>query len=161
LALVVALSTGGAYAAATVRSQDIVDGQVKSSDLAGAAVTTAKLKQGAVTRAKLKQGAITAKEVANDSLTTAELAGDDYVTKLNFGLDQLSSGQCFLHDLFDPGAEQGQAVIATAAARYPADGMQIFGVGVLDDFITIAICNFSGGPVPDLDDFPVRILTFN
>jgi predicted anti-sigma-YlaC factor YlaD len=43
LALFVALSTGGAYAANTVFSTDIVDGEVKTPDLANAGVTNGKL----------------------------------------------------------------------------------------------------------------------
>jgi len=44
LALVVALGTGGAYAANTVRSKDIVDGQVKTKDLKNNAVSSAKIR---------------------------------------------------------------------------------------------------------------------
>ena len=40
IALTVALSTGGAYAANTVFSTDIVDGEVKSADIGGNQVTT-------------------------------------------------------------------------------------------------------------------------
>ena len=47
LALIVALS-GTAYAANTVRSGDIVNGQVKRADLAKDAVTSGKVKDGAL-----------------------------------------------------------------------------------------------------------------
>jgi hypothetical protein len=48
LALVIALGTGSAYAANTIRSGDIVDGQVKRADLAASAVNSAKLKDNSV-----------------------------------------------------------------------------------------------------------------
>ncbi|HEX8103975.1 MAG TPA: hypothetical protein VF533_15260 [Solirubrobacteraceae bacterium] len=43
IALTVALGTGGAYAANTVFSADIVDGEVKTADLGASAVTAAKV----------------------------------------------------------------------------------------------------------------------
>lgn len=46
-ALVVALGTGGAYAANTISSDDIIDGEVKTADLGNAAVTPAKLSAAA------------------------------------------------------------------------------------------------------------------
>ncbi len=48
LALVIALGTGSAYAANTIRSGDIVDGQVKRADLAASAVNSAKLTDNSV-----------------------------------------------------------------------------------------------------------------
>ena len=50
LALVIALGTGSAYAANTIRSGDIVDGQVKRADLAASAVNSAKLEDNSVSR---------------------------------------------------------------------------------------------------------------
>lgn len=55
LSLVVALSST-AYAANTVRSKDIVNGQVKTKDLAKNAVKTDKIKDGTVTAADLAAG---------------------------------------------------------------------------------------------------------
>ena len=58
LALVVALSAGGAYAANTIRSKDIVDGQVKAADLHKNSVSSAAIKDRAVTAADLAPGAV-------------------------------------------------------------------------------------------------------
>ena len=52
LALFLVIAGGTAYAANTVSSTDIVDGQVKTLDLANAAVVTAKVAEGAVTSSK-------------------------------------------------------------------------------------------------------------
>lgn len=49
LALVIAVAGGTAYAANTVFSADIVDGEVKAADLANNAVRTAKIADGQVT----------------------------------------------------------------------------------------------------------------
>ena len=61
-----------AYAANTVLSTDIKDGEVKTPDLAN----------NAVTAAKIKDGEVKAAEIATDAVGAAELAG---VTKLLFG----------------------------------------------------------------------------
>jgi hypothetical protein len=60
-----------AYAANTVFSTDITDGEVKTVDLAGSAVTAAKIKDGEVKAA----------EIATDAVGARQLAG---VTKLAF-----------------------------------------------------------------------------
>ena len=67
-----------AYAANTVFSTDIVDGQVMTTDLAN----------NAVTAAKVKDGEIKAAEIATDAVGAAELQG---VTKLLFGKCVLNS----------------------------------------------------------------------
>jgi hypothetical protein len=48
IAVFVALATGGAYAANTIRSTDIVDGEVKTPDLAAGAVTSPKVANGSL-----------------------------------------------------------------------------------------------------------------
>jgi hypothetical protein len=73
LALFVALSTGGAYAANTIFSGDIVDGEVKTPDLAAEAVTSGKLKLGSVTTNRLAGGAVTTEKVKNENLTGADV----------------------------------------------------------------------------------------
>jgi hypothetical protein len=60
-----------AFAANTVFSADIVDGEVKTVDLAG----------NAVTAAKIKDGEVKAAEIATDAVGAAELQG---VTKLQY-----------------------------------------------------------------------------
>jgi hypothetical protein len=73
IALAVAVSTGGAYAANTVFSTDIVNGEVKTPDLAVDAVTSAKILDGGVKTADLADGGVTGQKVADDSLGAADL----------------------------------------------------------------------------------------
>jgi hypothetical protein len=61
-----------AYAANTVGSSDIIDGQVKTADLGS----------NAVTAAKIKDGEVKAAEIATDAVGGSELIG---ATKLLFG----------------------------------------------------------------------------
>jgi hypothetical protein len=106
IALFVAVSTGGAYAANTVFSTDIVDGEVKTPDLANGAVNRDKLGGSSVIRSKINNTAVDATKVADNSLTgndvlesslgqvpSADRAGhapvEGYVTRS----DTASSGQ--------------------------------------------------------------------
>jgi hypothetical protein len=88
LALFIAISTGGAYAANTVFSTDIVDGEVKTPDIANLAVTGAHLKAQAVTTQKVKDNNLTATDIAADAVGAGELN-----TVLTFGhLVQIGPG---------------------------------------------------------------------
>ena len=73
LALFLALSTGAAYAADTVFSTDIVDGEVKQQDLANGAVGPGKLQANSVINVKLADGAVTSAKVLDDTLGVVDL----------------------------------------------------------------------------------------
>jgi hypothetical protein len=86
IALFVALGTGGAYAANTIGSDDIIDesiqsvdiknGQVQGPDLAASAVNSNKIANGAVANADIAVGAVDSNSVLDESLTSADLATD-------------------------------------------------------------------------------------
>ena len=68
LGFFIALATGSAYAANTVFSADIVDGEVKAADIGTAAVREAEIGQGAVDTDELKNDAVTTGKVLNGTL---------------------------------------------------------------------------------------------
>lgn len=72
IAMVAALGTGTAYAANTVFSADIVDGEVKNPDLGPDAVTSAKILNANVALSDLAPNSVSGAKVFNNSLT-----GDD------------------------------------------------------------------------------------
>jgi hypothetical protein len=74
LALVIALSTGTAYAANTVFSKDIVNGEVKTQDIHAGAVHTGKIDDGAITSAKVLDGTLAAADLGTDSVGSNEIA---------------------------------------------------------------------------------------
>lgn len=74
LALVVALGAGGAYAANTVKSKDIVDGQVKAADMHKNSVGTSALKDRGVSAADLGAGAVGPISVQDNAIRTEHLA---------------------------------------------------------------------------------------
>jgi hypothetical protein len=73
VALFVALGGTGAYAANTVFSEDIVDGQVKTPDLAAKAVTDSKLGEASVATDRLKDNAVTGRKVLDNTLKGADV----------------------------------------------------------------------------------------
>lgn len=73
LALVIAMSGGAAYAANTIRSTDIVDGEVKTNDLASNAVTTAKVRNESLTAPDIAPSGVGASELATDSVGVDEI----------------------------------------------------------------------------------------
>lgn len=87
LALVIAVAGGTAYAANTIFSTDIVNGEVKSVDLGNRAVTNAKLADGSVdsdtvvdeslgSRDLRNNAAVQSPDVRNESLSGADIAGE-------------------------------------------------------------------------------------
>lgn len=76
LAMFLVVGGGTAYAADTVFSADIVDGQVKTVDIGLGQVSPARLALGAVTNARLANGAVDSAKVADESLTESDLGRD-------------------------------------------------------------------------------------
>ena len=70
----VALATGTAYAANTVFSGDIVDGQVKAPDIAQGAVLSDEIANGQVKAADIGDGEVRAAEIAGAAVTSDEIA---------------------------------------------------------------------------------------
>ena len=89
LCLFLVVAGGTAYAANTVFSTDIVDGEVKTADLASPAVTNNKLAANSVTTGKvvneslgaldLGAGSVGTSEVTDNSLTGADVAESSLV----------------------------------------------------------------------------------
>jgi hypothetical protein len=109
IALVVALGTGGAYAANTVGSDDIIDesiqsvdiknGQVKTGDLGASAVTSPKIANAAVANSNIAPGAIDSNSVLDESLTSSDLATDSVgATEVADG--SIDSGEIVDNSLF-------------------------------------------------------------
>jgi hypothetical protein len=86
LALVIALGTGGAYAANTIGSSDIIDesirsvdlnnGEVKVADIGQGAVATDELANGQVRNPDIGGGEVRSGNVANDNLTGGDIAAN-------------------------------------------------------------------------------------
>ena len=228
LALFVALGTGTAYAANTVFSTDIVDGQVKTPDIADNAVITTKIPVGAigtgrildgtianvdiaagavksnsvldesltsadlatnsvgateisdgsidsgelvdnsvlagdlgqdsVGNSELQDNAVASANVVNESLTTADLAGA--AVNGSISLSGIANGRC-LQVIFNiSGAQPGDvAIVSTGAAIQ--NGIVLSAARVASaGHVEVNACNFSGGAMTSISNFPVRVVTF-
>lgn len=71
LALVIAVGGSGAYAASTIRSHDIRNGEVKAVDVANGAITSAKVRDGSLRRADFRPGELPASPAGSAGPTGA------------------------------------------------------------------------------------------
>jgi len=83
-----------AYAANTVFSTDIVDGQVKTADLGGNSVTAAKIKDGEVKAAEIATDAVGASEIATNAVGAAEIAANAVGASEIAGVGDLVFAEC-------------------------------------------------------------------
>ena len=91
-AVAFALGGGVAYAANTVFSTDIVDGEVKTADLDNNAVRTTKIVNGQVANADLHADAVDSSKVVNGSIGNADL-GVDSVQAIQIADDTIDGGE--------------------------------------------------------------------
>ena len=109
IALTVALGTGGAYAANTIGSADIIDesiqsvdiknGEVKTPDLLASGVTSGKIADGAVANADIATGAVDSNSVLDESLTSSDLATNS-VNATEIADGSIDSGEIVNDSLF-------------------------------------------------------------
>jgi hypothetical protein len=90
LCLFLVVAGGTAYAANTVLSTDIVDGEVKTPDLANVAVTNAKVATNAVSAGKLASSAVTNGKIAGNAVTSGKVA-DGTLTGADIAVDSIGS----------------------------------------------------------------------
>lgn len=92
LALVVALSGGTAYAAATVGTADIRNGAVTAPKLAAGAVTNGKIAAAAVRTGKIAAGAVSTTRLAPNAVRTSRIA-DGAVTSRKLAAGAVGSAK--------------------------------------------------------------------
>src|SRR3954468_17076169 len=178
LALVIALGAGTAYAANTVHSSDIVDGQVKNADIGANAVSTGKINAGAVTvsdihanavngakirdgavgNVDLAAGAVHGNSVLDESLTLSDIAGA--ATNGSVSLSGIPNGRCTQVTFNVGSAAVGDpAIVSTGAAIQ--NGILMYANRVATaGHVEVNACNFSGTTMTAITNFPVRIITF-
>ena len=91
LALTIALGTGTAYAANTVFSTDIVDGEVMTADLANNGVTTGKIGNNQIRSADVRDDTLVDGGLAAADLAASSVAGSEVVDGALTGADIAAS----------------------------------------------------------------------
>jgi hypothetical protein len=150
LALTIALATGTAYAANTVFSTDIVNGEVKTADVAAKAVTASKLRAGSV------RGVA----VLDESISMLDVKGAAMSGAVSFNSGLISNGRCKDFDITTPGTKPGEAVVLSLREPAP-EGVLFQAVRVpTADHTIMKLCNLTGATFPGISDLGVRVVSF-
>jgi hypothetical protein len=160
LALVVALGTGTAYAANTIFTIDIVDGEVKHADLDGSAVQGDRIADGSVGRADLAPDAlvVAGDRVVDGSLALVDLTGVDVRTTLS--VPKTRPGQCATRSLTVVGARLGEVAVVSPQSAL-RKGLLLTPPRVAgNDRVQVDVCNI-GPRKAKAHALPVRVVTFS
>jgi hypothetical protein len=137
-ALLVALGTGTAYAANTISSADIIDGEVNHADLNGSAVA--------------------GDRVVDGSLTLRDHSGADVQTTMK--VSKARPGTCLTSTVGVPGARPGQLVVLSPMGK-PKKGVVLSATRVpANDLVEVGVCNV-GAKTAKRSALRVRIVTFD
>ncbi|HEY7282916.1 MAG TPA: hypothetical protein VID47_15120 [Actinomycetota bacterium] len=141
LALTIALGTGTAYAANTVFSTDIVNGEVKTVDIHSQAVTVGKLHADAVTGAKVVDGSLEAADLGTGSVGSDEIADEtvgaadiatDAVNATEIADNSIDTGEIVDDSLFS--SDLGPASVGTSELASNA----VTGAKVANESLTLS-----------------------
>jgi hypothetical protein len=150
VALFLSLGSSAAYAANTIFSTDIVDGEVKTADLADQGVTTPKIAFNSIGTGR----------VIDNTITSADLKGADAKGSISVGAGAVANGRCKDFALSIGGAKAGETALFSLRAAAPA-GMLFVATRVpSDNHVTLTGCNFSGGNTPAISNLAIRVMTF-
>jgi hypothetical protein len=123
LALTIALGTGSAYAANTVFSTDIVDGEVKTFDIGDGEVKYTDIGGNQVTTTKIKAGNVGMTDLADNSVDSAKLQTDS-VNASEIADNSIDAGEIIDNSLF--AADLGSASVGTSELESNAvDGSKV------------------------------------
>ena len=177
-ALVVALGAGTAYAANTVFSSDIVDGDVQHADLNATAVEGDRIVDGSIGHADLGPLAIAGDQivdgtvghadlgaqavagdrVADGSLTLLDLSGVDVSTTVS--VPKLRPGKCRTVTIGVTGARPGQLTAVSATDKLKT-GLVLSAQRVpANDQLEVGACNV-GTKNAKASAVRVRVVTFD
>jgi hypothetical protein len=116
LCLTIVLGMGTAYAKNTVRSSDIVNGQVKTVDLGGNAVTSVKIKDGQVAAPDLGANAVTSGAIADSTITSSDLGS------ASVGSDEIATDAVGATEIADDTIDGGEIINDSLSSSDIASG---------------------------------------
>jgi hypothetical protein len=135
---------GGAYAAATITSKDIVKDAVKSKQIKAGAVKTDELSDAAVTASKLAAGAVTSDKIADNAVTGNKIAdgavGSGKLADGSVATAKLADGAVSTGKLGDGSVTNGKLADGSVDTGKLADGAVTSakaGSGVLRDMLIV------------------------
>jgi hypothetical protein len=111
-----------------------------------------------VTSSELASNAVGADEVVNNSLTLTDIKGANVNGHINIGAG-IPNGRCQTFDFTIAGAQVGE-VPYVAIGQAIQEGIVMYGLRVSAvGHVEAAVCNFSGGAMTALSNFPVHVIT--
>ena len=163
-----ALATGTAYAANTVFSSDIVDGEVKSVDIGNNEIGSADVKDntintfdvhsflgvdvvdGTLTADDLAPGSVGGSEIANQSLTAVDL-GSNILWNVQRNIGVVPANSCVKRPLNLTTAIAGDHLIVTANSSDAAPNLSYTGEfePAGSDAMEIKVCNPTTSAIDD------------
>lgn len=97
-------------------------------------------------------------DIKDQTVTTKDMAGVE--TNGFISLSGIADGRCNQVTLSIGGAKIGDTTIVSAKAPLQ-DGIVFYAQSVLSKgHVTMNACNFSGGAMNSISDFPIRVITF-
>jgi hypothetical protein len=161
LALVIATSAGGAYAASTITSADIVDRTIKARDIGRGAVTGDKILDRTINTLDVARGGLLGDNIRDGSITMAQIAGGMAAQNIELEQGEFPIGECVNRDLHIDGFLPGQSAFV-AFREPPPPGILFFGNNIaVENVVTISMCNFSGQQSPPVGRLGIFVLVFN
>jgi hypothetical protein len=166
LALFGVLAGGTAYAANTIGSTDIIDGQVKSVDIGNGEVNSADVKDQSLTTfdvstflgADVVDRTLTGADIALNSLTSANIGESDDFIDLNIG--SIAANNCVSFPVFVPQVFQTSHLLLTPRSdAHPALVYSIRNSSSLGQS-DILVCNFANATIDDAHTH-FGVLSFN
>jgi hypothetical protein len=158
VALVAALGTGTAYAANTVFTADIVDGEVMHVDLAADAVAGDRVVDGSLGGPDLAAGSVGSTQVADDSIRLLDVTGVDVQTTVSAG--RLRPGKCVASTIGVAGARPGQLVVLSPLDKVKKGIVVSVQRVPADDQLEVGVCNV-GTKKTKVGAVRVRVATFD
>jgi hypothetical protein len=150
---VAAVTTGSAYAANTVFSTDIVDGEVKNADIAGNSITSNRIYPGSVMNTDLGDGAVDSAKILDESVSSSDLASNS-VGATEIADSTIDSGEIVDDSLFDTdlatGSVRGPELLDGAVANADLASNAVTSAKVAANALTtadIAGADVNGGGV--------------
>jgi hypothetical protein len=179
--------TAGKIAADAVNGSKVGDGSLSASDLATDAVGSDEIATDAVGATEISDGSIDTGEIVDDSLFAQDLAagsvGSSEIATSAVGADEVLDNSLTLSDILGAnvrgkvslsgipngrcntvifnvsGAKVGQVPIVTIEAPIQ-NGILMYAMRVESPgHVEVAACNFSGGTMTAISDFPVHVVT--
>jgi|tagenome__1003787_1003787.scaffolds.fasta_scaffold20964251_2 hypothetical protein len=141
----------------SIDSGEIVDDSLFDTDLATGSVRSPEILDGQVGNADLASNAVTSAKVTNESLTTSDILGAQTNGKVS--LSGIPNGRCNQVNFSVGSAAVGQSVLVSTGAAIQ-NGIVLYGQRVKSaGIVEVNACNFSGGAMTAISDFPVRVVT--